>query len=145
MLMRDLISFVLVCKWSVSYFKTNYNAFHCIFSTSLYLKLPDLRVRMLQKWKDIKQIVCRWYRIHCLLSHTYNRQILTLRTSCTYYILRSERHLFSRIDACTCGCMGSAKLHININDGVMIILEALSTLSSNDISSAHDTAMMPWH
>ena len=39
--------------------------------------------------------------------------------------------------------MGSEKLHININEGVIIILEALSTLSSNDISSAHDTAMIP--
>ena len=43
----------------------------------------------------------------------------------------------------TCGCIGSEKLHININEGVIIILEALSTLSSNDISSAQDTAMIP--
>ena len=43
----------------------------------------------------------------------------------------------------TWGCIGSEKLQINIKEGVMIILEACSTLSSKDICSEHETAIIP--
>jgi hypothetical protein len=60
---------------------------------------------------------------------------------CSNLVIHSIKAMMQ--NSLTCGCMGSAKLHIRIREGVMIILADWSILSSHAILSATDTASTP--